>query len=254
MAEPTVSEINNDVTINGDLTVTGTINGSSGGGGGGEGIVLPPDPESGQVLGWVNGELAWVTPPEVPDDLVGLPTPYGINGSVLTIDDDSPAWIYKSEPPPSNIVWSDYMAFADNDGTWGPGTSVTQVFDGNTNTVAFARVGPEGLVFNPPYNLGGIISLEIWLGMETNDAAVEFQGFEQTLSNWGTWNTCTRFAGLDWDWNTPLTIKSGSGSAGGVKLAAIRLNGEILTDSVSFKVDQLKALEERIKVLENGTG
>jgi len=55
----TIEEIPNSVTVDGDLTVTGTINGESGGGGGG--VELPPDPEEGQVLGWENGELAWLT-------------------------------------------------------------------------------------------------------------------------------------------------------------------------------------------------
>lgn len=55
-----IEEIPNDLLVSGDLTVTGTINGESGGGG----ISLPPNPQEGQVLGWENGQLAWIDPPE----------------------------------------------------------------------------------------------------------------------------------------------------------------------------------------------
>ena len=53
-----IEEIPNDLLVSGDLTVTGTINGESGGGG----ISLPPNPQEGQVLGWENGQLAWMSP------------------------------------------------------------------------------------------------------------------------------------------------------------------------------------------------
>lgn len=65
-----IEEIPNDLLVSGNLTVTGTINGESGGGGdGGGGIELPPDPQEGQALGWVNGELGWL-------DLYEPPTIY----------------------------------------------------------------------------------------------------------------------------------------------------------------------------------
>ena len=60
-----IEKIPNDVEIEGDLTVTGTINGDTGGG-----VELPADPSPGQVLGWENGQLAWLDQPEVPSDLV----------------------------------------------------------------------------------------------------------------------------------------------------------------------------------------
>ena len=79
----TIEEIPNDVTIDGNLFVSGDLIGSDGepiegvpgpqGPKGDKGdpgepgeIDLPPDPEDGLVLGWQNGELAWldVTPTE----------------------------------------------------------------------------------------------------------------------------------------------------------------------------------------------
>ncbi len=71
---PVIEVIPNDLEIQGDLTVTGLINGSIGvgepgppgpeGPQGPEGpagsIDLPPDPYEGAVLGWQDGQLAWI--------------------------------------------------------------------------------------------------------------------------------------------------------------------------------------------------
>jgi hypothetical protein len=72
---PVIESIPNDVEIQGDLTVTGLINGSIGvgeqGPEGPEGPagppgppgadMLPPNPENGDVLGYINDEIAWVS-------------------------------------------------------------------------------------------------------------------------------------------------------------------------------------------------
>ena len=109
VAEPTVSEINNDLTINGDLTVTGTINGSSGGGGEPGGEYLPePFGEDGTVLTIVNGAPAWAAPQEggggggptgptaryVDNSIVGGPGSgtYDCAGQGVTVDSDQDAW------------------------------------------------------------------------------------------------------------------------------------------------------------------
>lgn len=59
----TIELIPNDVTIEGDLTITGTINGEEigGDGGGGSGLPEPYGPE-GSVLTIVNGEPVWQAP------------------------------------------------------------------------------------------------------------------------------------------------------------------------------------------------
>jgi hypothetical protein len=62
---PKIESIPNDVEINGDLTVTGLINGSAGvgepGPPGAPGVgELPPDPYEGALLGWEGGQLAWL--------------------------------------------------------------------------------------------------------------------------------------------------------------------------------------------------
>ena len=79
---PVIEAIPNDVEIQGDLTVTGLINGSEGSGGG---LDLPPDPYEGALLGWENGELAWITNSVVlPSGTYG-PYEYDASGGVLTV-------------------------------------------------------------------------------------------------------------------------------------------------------------------------
>lgn len=67
-----IEEIPNDVLIDGTITVNqnvkvgGTLTDldgnpiAGGDGGGGGGIELPPNPQDGQVLGWMDGGLAWL--------------------------------------------------------------------------------------------------------------------------------------------------------------------------------------------------
>jgi hypothetical protein len=81
---PKIEKIPNDVEIEGDLTVTGLINGSSGVGEPG-----PPGPP---------GEPGGQGPPgEKGDPGVGVPLPYGSDGSTLQIANGVPTWV---EPPP----------------------------------------------------------------------------------------------------------------------------------------------------------
>lgn len=66
---PVIEVIPNDLEIQGDLTVTGLINGSTGAGQPGPpgppgppgSIDLPPDPYEGAILGWEGGQLAWIS-------------------------------------------------------------------------------------------------------------------------------------------------------------------------------------------------
>ena len=124
----TVEEIPNDLKVDGDLTVTGTINGEQGGGGlpspiGSDGEVLtvvdgdaawaapsgvpgppgpegpsggafplPPDPYEGAFLGWLNGGLAWVGAPPVPipESVFGPITAWNSGDGILTVDGSIP--------------------------------------------------------------------------------------------------------------------------------------------------------------------
>lgn len=94
---PKIELIPNDVEITGDLTVTGTINGSGGGGGGqgekGEkGEKGEPGAEGAQGPQGDPGE--------------GLPLPYAPDGSVLQVVNGAPTWavVLTPEPEPPTAV------------------------------------------------------------------------------------------------------------------------------------------------------
>lgn len=62
---------------------------------------LPAGSFEGAVLGWVNGELAWL-------EVEGLPQPLGTEGQIIQIVDETPIWItnenVKPPPPPAVTV------------------------------------------------------------------------------------------------------------------------------------------------------
>lgn len=103
---PTIELIPNDVEVDGNLTVTGTINGSSGGQGekGDKG-----DPGE-------DGKPGGVGPPgEQGDPGEGVPLPYGPDGTFLGIAGGQPAWLntIPGPPPPDySITWQNINATA----------------------------------------------------------------------------------------------------------------------------------------------
>tara|TARA_B100000674_G_C37971714_1_gene977307 strand:+ start:2787 stop:3887 length:1101 start_codon:yes stop_codon:yes gene_type:complete len=184
----TIEEIPNNLRVDGDLTVTGTINGDQGGSGlpspiGSDGEVLtvvdgnaawaapsgapgppgpegptggafplPADPYEGALLGWLNGELAWVGAPPVPipDNVFGPITAWSSGDGLLTVDGSIPDsvvnGVYLTQTDQSgtpvnparqwNVAksWTsclaDYQAFS--------GYSGANSFDGNPGTQALA--------------------------------------------------------------------------------------------------------------------
>ncbi len=92
---PTIEAIPNDVVIEGDLTVNGEIIGSGG-------IDLPPDPLEGSLLGWQDGELAWIggTYP-LPGGTYG---PFTYDGASLEL------------PEPAPLVYLESLFMSDRDG------------------------------------------------------------------------------------------------------------------------------------------
>ena len=102
IVEPTIELISNDVEIDGNLTVTGTINGETPGGGEVVGLPTPFGPE-GSILTIVNGEPTWAAPAyracqkwaEV--TLVNNePVPGEISG-------------FRGDPPPApGAIWDEY--------------------------------------------------------------------------------------------------------------------------------------------------
>lgn len=91
---PKIEEIPNDLKIDGDLTVTGLINGSDGVGEPG-----PPGPP---------GEPGGQGPQgEKGDPGEGVPLPYGEEGSSLIIRDGVPDWSsYPPPPDPRKVIWT----------------------------------------------------------------------------------------------------------------------------------------------------
>ena len=77
---PVIEKISNDVEIDGDLTVTGTINGDTGGSG------LPPVGADGSILSVVEGEPAWVGKSELCAPDAGVIVATTFNNGRSTID------------------------------------------------------------------------------------------------------------------------------------------------------------------------
>ena len=101
---PKIEEIPNDLKIEGDLTVTGLINGSDGVGEPG-----PPGPP---------GEPGGQGPQgEKGDPGIGVPLPYGAEGSYLGIIDGVPQWNIPVGPgpdpePPEGVIWANIAEVA----------------------------------------------------------------------------------------------------------------------------------------------
>jgi len=92
---PKIELIPNDVQIDGDLTVTGTINGESGGGG-----QQGPPGKDGE-----DGEPGGVGPQGPQGDPgEGLPLPYAPEGSVLQVVNGAPAWAVAFTPEPEPVL------------------------------------------------------------------------------------------------------------------------------------------------------
>ena len=81
---------------------------------------LPPDPEEGQVLGWLNGELAWLN--------------NSATGSIFTLQ--------SADAVVSNVQWSSmfesFWPYAPTEGSFGP---TANAFDGNPSTEASCGSG-----------------------------------------------------------------------------------------------------------------
>lgn len=96
-----IEKIPNDVEIDGNLTVTGTINGDTSGGGG------LPDPlgNNGDVLTVVNGAAAWATPLSLPPDPFDNALLGWANGGLV--------WFEGPPPPPTVTIKTQPFTGAD---------------------------------------------------------------------------------------------------------------------------------------------
>jgi hypothetical protein len=143
---PVIELIPNDVEIQGDLTVTGLINGLSEGPPGPPGpegpagsIDLPPDPYEGAVLGWQDGELAWLGG--------SVPLPAGTYGPFIYFPNESRLDVPQD---PSALVNGQQVYMSDAAGnaiSYQIETSAIQGINGNTLT--FESNDPELQYFYP---------------------------------------------------------------------------------------------------------
>jgi hypothetical protein len=103
---PKIEKIPNDVEIEGDLTVTGLINGSDGVGQQG-----PPGEDGKDGQDGEKGEPGGVGPQGPQGDPgEGVPLPYGPDGAYLRIVSGVPAWADDTDPeppaPPEPVIWT----------------------------------------------------------------------------------------------------------------------------------------------------
>ena len=243
VAEPTVTDINNDVTINGNLTVTGTINGNSGGGG----IELPPDPQPGQVLGW-DGQLVWVDLPSGG----GLPTPYGPEYSFLQIIQGEPAWNMAFPEPLPPVVWSDFCTLAGDQSGWGYQAGPTKMFDGLDYTKSIFQRDDQPMTFAPQTALGLIESLRIRLDFSGQQTyKILFDGAQELITSSTIWTDLPRYTGKEWGLNSSLTVECNSGNGAEAGIYQIEFNGQVLVDDGVTASSSLADILRRLALLES---
>jgi len=168
------------------------------------GIELPPDPYEGALLGWLNGELAWVgsTPIPIPDGVFGPITSWDRETGVVEVSGDIPA----------NVTNGVYIYQCDSQGNYStPGWNVsedwsqwctgqdweehlrTYMFDGGTTKGFLSR---DGGLWQPPDGIPFYESLKIWVRSTTNSAPITVvingQSEQVTIGSGGnasrTWN------------------------------------------------------------------
>lgn len=228
---PTVDSINNDVTINGDLTVTGTINGDTGGG-----VELPPNPAPGQVLGWENGQLAWVDQPGIPSDLQGLPTPLGPDGTAVVMQNGVPVWQYVTPQAPPPMMFSDYVTLEGSGASWDYSQGAARMFDGDTSNAAGCS-NTTSIWFRPRTAFGLIDSFRVWTRTLYNQRVI-LDGAQEYLTVENGWQEISRFKGRTWGPNSELQFK-GNGSAQNFNICALEFNGVVMVDQAVIRRDEV---------------
>ena len=134
---PVIEKIPNDVEIEGNLIVNGTITSQT------PSLVLPPDPYEGALLGWLNGGLAWVGAPPVPipDGVFGPITAWDSQNGYLEVEGDIPAsvlngvYIYQCNQDGSYFTagWDTAKEWSDNCTTndaFNPSNTAESAFNG----------------------------------------------------------------------------------------------------------------------------
>jgi len=236
---PKIEAIPNDVDIQGDLTVAGTINGavfpdSSGG------IDLPPDPYEGALLGWLNGGLAWIgTPPiPVPPGRFGPITAWDPEGR-LVVEGEIPeqikqgVYIYQC-----NEDGSIYVEGWDNSQKWSTGyfdlaygaEYASVAFNGKLTDYSQVADTSDGGGYNFPGTLNGSLIVYTTTKTPTSGSSTTV-----TLSN-GMNQVANRGYTQDYeilDFGNVTNITSIKLSNGGL-LWGVSLNGDLLVDDGEY--------------------
>ena len=247
---PVIEKVPNDVEIDGNLQVNGSIVDSNGNPiGGGGGITLPPDPYEGAVLGWLNGGLAWLgTPPiEVPEGSFGPIESWDVGG-YLTVEGEVPATVvngvtvYQVDElgEPYTEGWNVSRVWSDNSSVSGGSlvgdlNTADKAFNGSTDTNDGYVYAPSGgrqtVTFSPPITYAS--KLEIWCWQFSN-GVFEVNGVDiSTIVNrdapsWtGGWVNLTNTIGTGSISSISVTKTAAGTSAG---FAAIRADDVLLVD------------------------
>ena len=212
---------------------------------------LPPDPYEGAVLGWLNGELAWLgTPPvPIPPGRYGPIVAWDPNDGRLELEGEMPdvgtgVYLYQCDEagelilPPAihDVEWSEYAVWSDGYLT---GRGADKAFDGfmDTNAASSTQGSDSTLTLNnlPPW--GPSDTLEIWI-VDDGDAAWSVEGTGVTNSS--------NLVGNEWSRVTVSQfVNSFTLRASGAKrvhLTALRLNGNLIVDksqSLNLRVNTI---------------
>ena len=248
---PVIEKIPNDVEIEGDLTVNGSLLGADGQPIGGGGLALPPDPYEGALLGWLNGQLAWIgTPPiEIPEGVFGPITSWDPSSGVIEVEGTLPGaittgvYVWQVDAEGNNYT-SDFLVSADYPGEVSGSGSISnpeQMFDGTTSYASVSTGTSASMRWTPSAPINYISKVEV-SGRNGQSGGGEWKvnrGQPGTITVPGQDNT---------DW---VTLNTGSGtlynidlstSSGGCKWGGIRIDGKVLIlpqYSNNFRVQQI---------------
>ena len=245
---PVIEVITNDLEIQGDLKVTGSITPSP--------IELPHDPYEGALLGWQDGQLAWMGESvllpagtygpfkyiegneqlDIPQDASGL-----VNGQQIFMSDSTGLKVSQtyetdtitSVAPAVNqtAIWSDTLTTSSE---FGVGIPKTALFDGDFSTGIF--IGPESTTGSWDATFATSIpcsALEIYISdaqpNATGTVSVNGGAGVPGLSSAG-WMTLDAPSSGTLT-SIKMTRTASSGGANGYHYGAVKVNGLLLVNT-----------------------
>lgn len=212
---------------------------------------LPPDPFEGALLGWINGELAWVNSsiPIAPGVFGPISAWDPING-ILTVEGEIPdnvgpgVYVYQSANDgvlftqgfDTSAVWSNNTTAAYGNGaSLNPGRSIEGFFNGRlepdpANAWGIQTGSGEGtgtLTFNPPFQGTRTVTIYTWSGSEAGFVSVNkgLSGEQSQAIQAGQSNATFTVNTLS---NVGLTFPGGGG---GTNILGLQIGGELIVDT-----------------------